>query len=60
MVSSKFNDIIQFSIAASVAEDAVVYPNGTKTLLAKGVSAFFINGKPAAINDLRKLRDTAS
>ena len=31
-------------------------PNGTKTVLAKNVSNFFIKGKSAVINGLRKLR----
>ena len=49
-----------FLIAASVAEAAAVKPNGIKTLYANGVRAFFINGKPADINGLRKLRNPPS
>ena len=45
-----------FLIATSVTDAAAVNTNGIKTLLANGVSAFFINGKPAHINCLRKLR----
>ena len=41
---------------ASVADVAVVNPNGNKTLLANGVSTLFINVNPADVNDLRKLR----
>ena len=44
-------------MAASVAETAAVNPNVTKVLLGNSVSAFFINGKPAVINGLRKLRN---
>ena len=44
-------------IATSVAEAAAVNPNGIKTLFANSVSTFFINGKPADINGLRKLRN---
>ena len=49
-----------FLIAASVAEAAAIKPNGIKTLYANGVTAFFINGKPADINGLRKLRNPPS
>ena len=35
------------------ADAAAVNLNDTKTLLADGVSKFFINGKPADINDLK-------
>ena len=49
-----------FLIAASVAEAAAVKPNGIKTLYANGVRALFINGKPADINGLRKLRNPPS
>ena len=41
-------------MTASVS-DAVFNPKGIKTLLANGVSTFFINGKPAFINGQRKL-----
>ena len=40
-----------------VADAAAVNSNGTKTLLANGVSIFFINGKAIVINGLRKLRN---
>ena len=46
---------IFFWIAASVSDAAVVNLNSIKTVLANGVSTFFIYGKPAAINGLRKL-----
>ena len=36
-----------FWIAASIADTVAINPNIIKTLLANGVSAFFINGKPA-------------
>ena len=36
---------IFFSIAASVAETAAVNPNDSKTLLANGLSTFFVKGK---------------
>ena len=47
-------------MAVSVAEAATVNREGNKTLLANGVSIFFINGKPADINGLRKLRNPPS
>ena len=47
-------------MTASVTEAAVVNPEGTKTLLGDGVSKCFINGKPAVINGLRKLRNPPS
>ena len=43
-----------FRIAASV-DAAAVNPKGIRTPIAKGMSIFFINGKPAVINGLRKL-----
>ena len=46
-------------IAASVAKSAVVNRNGNRTLLARCVSTLFINAKTAAINDLRKLRNSS-
>ena len=49
---------ILFWIPASVAEAAHVTPNGTKMLLAYSVKTFFINGKLAVINGLRKLRNS--
>ena len=45
---------IFFWIAAPVADAASVNLNGNKTLLADDISSFFINGKPADINGLRK------
>ena len=51
---------IFFWIAASVADAAPVNPKGTKTLLAIGVSAFFINVKSAVINGLKKLGNPPS
>ena len=39
----------------SVAEAVAISTNGTKTLLAKDVSTFFITENPAVINGLRKL-----
>ena len=47
-------------MVASVAEAAAVTPNDNKTLLANGVSTFFINGNLAVINGLRKLRNISS
>ena len=47
---------IFYWIAASVADTAAVNPNGAKTLLANGISTLFINGKPAVINGLKKMR----
>ena len=51
---------IFFSITASVAESAVVNPEGTQTLLANGMNTIFNNGKPTGINGLRKLRNLPS
>ena len=45
-------------IAASGANAAAVYPNGTKTLLANEVSAFFINIKAVLVNGILKLKKT--
>ena len=55
------NEVIQnfLRIGASVAA-AAVNPNEIKTLLANGVSTFFINGKLAVINCLQKLRNLPS
>ena len=47
-------------IAATVAKSAVVNRNGNRTLLARCVSTLFINAKTAAINDLRKLRNSST
>ena len=44
-------------IDASVAETTAFNPKGIKTLLAKGVSKFFINGKSTEFNGVRKLRN---
>ena len=52
------NPKILFWIAASVIDAPGVNPNGLKTFLANGVSTFYINAKPAVINDLRKLRNS--
>ena len=49
-----------FWIAASVAEIAADSSNGNKTLLHGGVNTVFLNGKPAAVNGLRKLRNRPS
>ena len=46
-----------FGTGASVADTAGDNPNGNKTYLGNGVIALFINGKPAVINGLRKLRN---
>ena len=46
-----------FLIPASLAEATVVIPNGTKTLLAKGMTTLLINGKHFVINGRRKLRN---
>ena len=51
---------IFFWIAASVANAVVANPNGNKILLIRCVSTLFINGKPAFINGLRKLRNPSS
>ena len=37
-----------------------VTPYGYNTLLVSGVSTLFFNGKPAAMNDLKKLRNPSS
>ena len=47
-------------MAANVADVAAINFDTTKTYLAKGVSQFFINGKPDCINGLRKLRNPPS
>ena len=39
-------------IAVSAADIPTDNPNGIKTLLAKGISTFFINGQPTVINFL--------
>ena len=45
---------IWFWLAASAADVTADNPNGTKTLLANGLSILFLNGKPVVINGLRK------
>ena len=47
-------------MAASVADNDAINPKCYKTLFANGISIFFINGKPAIINGLRKLRNPPS
>ena len=42
-------------IAASIADVAAVNPNDIKILLAKGLSTFFIKGKPVFRNGPRNL-----
>ena len=42
-------------IALSVADNAAVDPNGIKTLLANGLSAFPIKGNPGFSNGLKSL-----
>ena len=44
------NPIIFLWKAASVADAATVNPNGIKTLLASGLSTFFIKGYPVFSN----------
>ena len=51
---------ILFWIAVSVADAADVNPSGIKMILANGVSLFFINGKTADFDCLRKLRNHSS
>ena len=51
---------ISLCIAASVVAIPADNPNGMKKLLARGISTLFINGKPAVINGLRKLRNPLS
>ena len=46
--------------AASAVDILADNPNEIKTCLANGVSTRFINGKPAVINGLRKLRNPPS
>ena len=47
-----------FWINTSVADAAAVNPNGTKTLLANGVSTFFINGQVTFLNGARKVSNS--
>ena len=44
-----------FWIPASVADTAIVNSNGNRTLLANGLSTFFIRGKPVFSNGPRSL-----
>ena len=46
---------IFFSIAAFVAAAAAANPNGIKTLLANGLSTFFIDGNPVFSDGPRSL-----
>ena len=46
-------------IAASVTDAAAVNPNGIETLLANGLSTFFIKGKPIFTNGLKSLPKNA-
>ena len=43
-----------------VADVAADNPNVNKTVLTRGVSILFINGRPAVINGLRKMRNPPS
>ena len=47
-------------IAVPVTGAEAVTPNSYNTLSVCGVSTLFINGKPAAINDLKNLRNPSS
>ena len=47
-----------FWIVAFVTDAAAVNPKGTKTLLAKANSTFFIEGKPVFTKRPRKLSNT--
>ena len=49
------NSIIFLWIAAYVADDAAVNPNGIKTLLVSGLSTFLIKGGPVFSNSLKCL-----
>ena len=44
-----------FSIAGSIADAAAVNPNDIEAVLANSLSAFFIKGKPAFRNGLKRL-----
>ena len=55
-LSSKDSPIQElFWIVASVTDAAAVNPKGTKTLLDKAKSTFFIEGKPVFTKGPRKL-----
>ena len=60
IINAVFVDPWIYSIAASSTDIHADNPNGIKTLLAIGVSTFFINGKPTLINGLKKLRNPLS
>ena len=49
------NPRIFLYIPATAADVATVNPNGIKTLLANGLNAFFIKGKPVFSNGPRSL-----
>ena len=51
---------IFFWITLSVADAVAVNPNGIKTLLAKGLSTFFIKGKPVFSNGPKDLPKSLS
>ena len=53
-----YPDIIE--LHNCIADAAAIDLNGIKTFLANVVSTFFINGKPAVINGLTKLRNPSS
>ena len=48
-------EIVNAVMPDQFADTASINPNGTKTLLANGVSTFFINGKTTLVNGARKL-----
>ena len=50
-----FNQKNLFSITAFVADAAAFDSNGIKTLLANGLSIFFIKSKPVLYNGLKSL-----
>ena len=47
-------------MASSAADIPADNPNSNKTLLARGVSSLFINGKPVVINGTRKFKSLPS
>ena len=60
MMQFLIHEFSSFLLAASVAGIAADNPDGKKTILARDVSALFINGKPAVINGLRKFKGSLS
>ena len=46
-------------IAASLADDVTVNPNGIKTLLASDLSTFFINGNPVVTSGTKSLHKSS-